>query len=263
MTRIAAVSYLNTRPFLVGIKTQLNPTEYTIQTEVPSRCAQLLLEDSVDLALIPVGSMTDFAELCLLPDYCIGADGFVDSVLLCSRGPLENVHTVFLDPSSRTSNGLVKILFQHYWKKQVVFKDVTNYFGQIDDNVAVVVIGDAALQVRDSFENIYDLAYIWKEWCGLPFVFAVWAYKPLNQQAVQIIPKISVAFHFGVTNLDLIAEVCAQEFGMPLEEVSDYFNYSINYVLTENHQAGLNRYLQELCAIENLPLPKFNLSNSK
>ena len=257
MTRIAAVSYLNTRPFLVGIKTQIDPSEYTIQTEVPSKCAQLLAEDLVDLALIPVGSMIDFSELCLLPDYCIGADGFVDSVLLCSRGPLENVHTVFLDPSSRTSNGLVKVLFQHYWNKQVVFKDVTNYFDQVGDDIAVVIIGDTALQVRDSFENIYDLAYIWKEWCGLPFVFAVWAYKPSNKQAQQLIPKISTAFRFGVTHLDTIAEVCALEFNMPLDEISDYFNYSINYLLTKEHQAGLNRYLNELCTIESRPLPRF------
>ncbi|MCZ2355073.1 MAG: menaquinone biosynthesis protein [Bacteroidia bacterium] len=257
MIRIAAVSYLNTRPFLAGIEAKLDKSLYSIQTEVPAKCAQLLENDVVDIALIPVGSMPDFEELRLMSNYCIGADGFVDSVLLCSRKPLEEAQTVFMDPSSRTSNGLAKILFHHYWKKKVAFKDVTNYFDQVADNVAVVIIGDTALQVRDSFENIYDLAYIWKEWCSLPFVFAVWAYKPQNERIKDNISKIAEAFDYGINHLDSVAQTCSAEFNMPTDEIAEYFKYSINYRLTQEHKEGLNRYLQELCALENLTLPKY------
>jgi chorismate dehydratase len=84
--RLSVVSYLNAKPFMRGLA-QLSPDDKTfrIETDIPSVCAQKLIEDKTDIGLIPVAMIPRLQESHIITDYCIAADGAVDSVLLVSQ----------------------------------------------------------------------------------------------------------------------------------------------------------------------------------
>ena len=93
---MAAVSYLNTKPLLYGIKK--HPVLDTIELieDYPSRIAQMLIEDEVDIGLIPVAAILKLDQWHIVGDYCIGSDGPVASVCIFSQVPMEQIERVYL-----------------------------------------------------------------------------------------------------------------------------------------------------------------------
>jgi chorismate dehydratase len=119
--RAGAVSYLNTRPLLYGIRHHSISNQVDLIEDYPSRIAQLLIEDKIDLGLIPVAAIPQLREHHIISKYCIGADGPVASVCIFSDVPIEEVKTIYLDYQSKTSVSLARILLRDYWKKEVEF----------------------------------------------------------------------------------------------------------------------------------------------
>lgn len=244
--RIALVSYINTRPFMDGLTHFFSSEECSLELLPPSACAQNLMEKHSDMALIPVGSLPDFRDIMLLPDYCIGADGPVNSVFIFSRKPIEEINQVILDRHSRSSNGLAKILLRHYWKKNpgYYFPD-KKHFDEITGDIAGVVIGDKAMKLKGHFEYVYDLSEYWKKMTGLPFAFAVWAYYKDAFTSEQIV-RISRALAFGVAQSNNSALKWAEHYGFTPENALIYLTKDIHYHLTQERKEALALYLSLL-----------------
>src|SRR5690606_21973900 len=107
----------------------------------------------------------------IIGQYCIGSDGAVNSVFLFSDLPLEDIKTIRLDAHSRTSNNLTKVLFHFHLKQQITFIDPEDTHIRED---AHVLIGDRTFGKANKFKTVLDLGQLWKEYSGLPFVYAAW-----------------------------------------------------------------------------------------
>lgn len=247
MPDIALVSYINTRPFVDGLEAAYGKDgDIRLHLLPPSDCARALFDRQADLALIPVGSIPIGPNLSLLPTWCIGADGPVDSVFLFSQCPIEDIEQVWLDRHSRSSNGLAQILMRYHWKKEVRWLEpVKKHFDQIQEHTAGVVIGDEAIRIRDQFAYQYDLAEVWRDMTGLPFVFAVWAYRPgtINQGEIQ---RIEEALGNGVRQAETTAENWAGHFGMGIEAATAYLTESIDYRFDARKHQALELYVRLL-----------------
>ncbi|MFA4852768.1 MAG: MqnA/MqnD/SBP family protein, partial [Bacteroidales bacterium] len=114
-TRISAVSFLNTLPFVYGINNSGMLSDFELILDVPSECARKFNNKEVDIALVPVAAIKNLSSYKLLNDFCIGSIGNVRTVLLLSQVPLKQISKIHLDYHSLTSINLVKILSQHYW----------------------------------------------------------------------------------------------------------------------------------------------------
>src|SRR6478736_704466 len=182
--RIGAVSYLNTRPLLYGLKRSGLMDRIDLVEEYPARIAQMLLNNEIDVGLVPVVVIPQLKDPHIITDYCIGTEGEVASVALFSEVPIGQVTTVLLDYQSRTSVNLAKLLLKEYWKKEVVLEDAREDFrSRIGGTTAGIVIGDRALEQRKISAYCYDLGLAWKAHTGLPFVFAAWvSNKPLGDE---------------------------------------------------------------------------------
>ncbi|WP_363320136.1 MqnA/MqnD/SBP family protein, partial [Hydrotalea sp.] len=122
--RVGAVSYLNTKPLLFGVRNDVALLErIDLIEDYPARIAEMLLKDEIDVGLIPVAVLPKMKESYILTDYCIGAEAEVASVCIFSEQPIENITHVLLDYQSCTSVNLAKVLLKHYWKKKVIFID--------------------------------------------------------------------------------------------------------------------------------------------
>ena len=227
--RIALVEYLNTFPFYEGMRLTGLDREMEVHRVVPAECARLFRQNEVDISLCPVGALEEMGEYEIIGDYCIGADGPVNTVMLMSNLPLEEIKTVRLDTHSRTSNLLVQILAQHYWKKDWSYYDKEN--GVIPD--ASVMIGDKVFKEKNNFQFQYDLAGAWKELTGLPMVFAFWIAKPGT--SADAANKINESFKTGM------AEVMNGNHSLEKWQV-DYLTHSISYPLDDLKRRALTLF---------------------
>ena len=174
--RISAVKYANTYPFIYGLIESGFDKKVILETDHPSDCAAKLISGRVDIGLIPVAALPLVKDYHIISNYCIGANGNVRTVLLLSNSPFEKIRNIYLDYRSRSSVNLTKVLAKNSWKREFTWinTSVAFDFCNIDNNEAVVLIGDQCFEFESSFRYKIDLANAWKEFAGLPFVSACW-----------------------------------------------------------------------------------------
>ena len=196
--------------------------------DYPAEIARKLLAGEIDIGLVPVTVLQQLPDNHIYTDYCIGCNGPVASVCLFSEVPLEKVEKVLLDYQSRTSVALAKILISEHWKLEPQLIDTKSDFrADIKGTTAGVVIGDRALQQRKISPYIYDLGEAWKNFTGLPFVFANWiANKKLPDE---FIAAFNEANRSGLLHIDeVVAETPYDVFDLK-EYYTKYIDYNYDY----------------------------------
>ena len=147
-TRISASSYSNTAPLVWSFLYGSNHGKIEIILDnAPARSAELLAQDRVDAALVPVFAYQMIDGVKLIPDVCVGARERVRSVRLATRlDDLKDVRSVALDVSSRTSVALTKIIFREFLGIDPEWRPAQpDIDAMLTDSDAAVLIGDPAL----------------------------------------------------------------------------------------------------------------------
>ncbi|WP_423145980.1 menaquinone biosynthetic enzyme MqnA/MqnD family protein [Rubrolithibacter danxiaensis] len=228
--RVSAISYTNTKPFVYGLQHSGIAEKIDLNFDIPAECAQKLIEDKVDIGIVPVAALLHIPNHYIISDYCIGAVGAVNSVFIFSKLPVTEIETLQLDRQSRTSNNLAKVLLKNYWHTAPQIVE-----GEAD---AFVEIGDRTFGKKDKFPFVYDLAEEWQKFTGLPFVFAVWASnKPVSEE---FISEFNAALKFG---LDHRKEVIAEISPRADFDFEDYLLNKISYNLDSRKKEALQKYL--------------------
>ena len=238
--RIGAVSYLNTRPLLLGIEQESFLKSIDLVKSYPANIAQDLLSRKIDIGLVPVAILPQLSDPHIVSNYVIGANGAVASVALFSEVPIDEIKSIYLDYQSRTSVQLLKILLSQFWKKEVEFISATEgYIAQISGTTAGVIIGDRALENLSKYPYVYDLSLAWKQHTGLPFVFAAWvANQPIP---AAFMAAFDTANGYGLAHLDeVIALIPAQE---QVYDLHKYYTENISYFYDEEMKQGLAAFL--------------------
>ncbi len=237
--KVGAVSYLNTKPLLYGLKQSSLIDSIDLIEDYPAKIAAMLLNNEIDIGLIPVAVLPKLNNYFLISNYCIGANDAVASVSLFSHQPIENIETVLLDYQSRTSVMLTKILFKHYWKKEVQFIDASeNYIDEINNTTAGVIIGDRALEMNNKFEYVYDLVLAWKSFTGLPFVFATWVAN--KQIDADFVTQFNAANKIGLDNLEAVINEQLCDY----YDLKTYYTQNISYDFNDEKKQALALFLK-------------------
>jgi len=249
--RISAVSYLNTFPFVYGLKHSGLNTECEIALDIPSVCAEKLISGKVDIGLIPVAAILQVKNANIISNYCIGANGKVKTVCLFSEVPLNEIKTILLDYQSRTSVLLTKILAKEYWKINPEFVNAEEGFEKnIKGNTAGVVIGDRAFSLTPSSSAqregssvllAYDLAYEWKNFTNLPFVFACWVAN--KNLPAEFISDFNSALKNGLDNIDKALEEFPPSV-ISTAEAKKYLSENISYDFDADKKKALELFNQ-------------------
>ncbi len=211
----------------------------------PGIIADQLLNNHIDIGLVPVAIIPKLAESFIITDYCIGTEGQVASVAIFSDVPIEDIQTLLLDYQSRTSINLAKILLKEYWQLNVKFINASdNYISEIKGTTAGVVIGDRALELQKKSEYIYDLGTAWKAHTGLPFVFAAWvANKSIDSNFIN---AFNSANAYGVNHIDEVLQSVEYEH----YDLRKYYTENLSYQFTDDKRKGLDLFLEKLANIQ-------------
>jgi chorismate dehydratase len=239
--RVGAVSYLNTKPLVYGLEKGLMKEEIELVYDYPSKIAVMLLNDEIDVGLVPVAIIPRLKEPHLITDFCIGTESEVASVCIFSEVRMESIEKVLLDYQSKTSVALAKLLITAYWKQFPMFVDTKEDYRQfIKETTAGLVIGDRAFEQRKISPFVYDLGKAWKDFTGLPFVFAAWISN--KQLDASFIKAFNEANKVGLENIDKVI-MDNPYFGYDLKK---YYSQNISYNLTEKKKEGLACFLDHI-----------------
>ena len=209
--------------------------------DVPSECANKLIDGIVDVGLVPVAVLDELNEFHVISDYCIGANGEVGSVLLLSDVPLDAIRTVLLDYNSRTSSMLVQVLAEKFWKINPNWVDTNEYYEKaIAGDTAGLVIGDRTFSLKKRYKYAYDLAAEWQRFTNLPFVFAAWtSNKELDRDFVK---RFNEALRNGLMNSERVVEEYKLSSGSDIN-VLDYLENKISYSFDKRKKFSLELFM--------------------
>lgn len=209
----------------------------------PSRCAQMLSRGTVDAALVPVIEYQRMADALVVPGVCVAARREVRSVVLVTRGArLEEVRTVALDTSSRTSAALVRVIFREFVEREPLFaSSEPNLREMLRANDAALVIGDPAMTFEREGLRVYDLAALWRERTGFGFVFAMWMARASASESVGRI-DFAGARDEGLARVEEIAARYEGELKLPRAALVSYLRENICFELDDELRAGLELF---------------------
>lgn len=249
---IAASSYLNAAPLCYSFVYGEQKDRCTFLSDAaPARCAELLSEARADAALIPVIEYQRISGLKIVPGACVASKQKVRSVLLASRVPINQVRSVALDTSSRTSAALIQIILGHFYKISASYRpSPPKLEDMLESDDAALIIGDPAMLIDRSALHVYDLAEEWQKHTGLPFVFAFWAIRenstawlspdaPAEKRIDFVTAKIEGMSHAGE-----LADMYAESLGLPRDDLFSYLTEAISYDLDQESLQGLRLYYE-------------------
>lgn len=271
--KIAASTYLNSAPLIYSfLQGSLKDSCYFLGNTAPARCADLLKENLVDVALIPVIEYQRINNICLIPDVSVSAKQAVRSVILVSKYPINKISTVALDISSRTSATLVKIILEKFYSiKPHYITSAPNLADMLKTSDSALLIGDPAITVKLNNYHVYDLAQEWRKFTGLPFVFALWAVNnhwsdnEIDKDYLDVAKLFIEAKKEGLNNLENIAKEYSHNLNISSESLLGYLTSNVNYDLDKENLAGLTHFYklaaEQGLILENRPIKFFTKLN--
>ncbi|MDO3701658.1 menaquinone biosynthesis protein [Micromonospora sp. C28SCA-DRY-2] len=263
--RVGHIQFLNCLPIYWGLMRSGALIDVDLHKDSPDRLSAALVAGDLDIGPISqVEYLRHADELLLLPDLAVGSDGPVLSVNVVSTRPLAELDgaRVALGSTSRTGVLLAQLLLaERYGVRPEYFRcppDLTQMLLEAD---AAVLIGDVALRAlyeapRQGLE-VTDLGQAWREWTGLPMVFAVWAVRRDFAAAHPgLVKEVHEAFlrsrDLCLVELDQVAEAGARWEPFDAATLASYFR-ALDFSLGERQVAGLREFARRAAALGAAP----------
>jgi chorismate dehydratase len=267
--RVGRIPYINCYPVYGAIDRGIVRLDADLVDGIPSALNKRMSQGTLDISVISaVEYARDAARYLLLPDLAISCDGPVRSVMLFSRAQASALggKRVLVTRSSMTSVVLLELLFEQVWGVRPIFIPADAEIADLaraeqPEHDARLIIGDAALMLSSGASDLaraypyaYDLGETWKDWTGLPFVFAVW----VAQRSAPV--ERSLALHaqlirsrdWGLAHLGVLADQASSATGVSRVAAMEYLS-GLDYGLRYEHLAGLTTFFGKLAASGRVP----------
>ncbi|MFD0359190.1 menaquinone biosynthetic enzyme MqnA/MqnD family protein [Streptomyces sp. NPDC127110] len=253
--RVGHIQFLNCLPLYWGLARTGTLLDMELTKDTPEKLSERLIEGDLDIAPVTlVEFLRNADELVAFPDLAVGCDGPVMSCVIVSQVPLEQLDgaRVALGSTSRTSVRLAQLLLAEQYGVRPDYYTCPPDLGlMMQEAEAAVLIGDAAL--RASLHDaprlglaVHDLGEMWKEWTGLPFVFAVWAARKeyLEREPV-LVREVHEAFlasrDVSLEEVVKVAEQAARWEAFDAELLQRYFT-TLDFRFGPDQLAGVREF---------------------
>ena len=239
--------YLNSRPLIHGHARE-------VRFAHPAVLADDLAAGRLDAALCPVWEWlrADPARYAAADGVAIAARGEVHSVFLAHRAPPGRLRKVWLDPSSRSSANLLRVLLAEFHGARPEFAELPAA-ALADPPLphaaeGLLLIGDQANRFRAQHEGapglaLLDLGAEWRARTGRPFVFAAWLIRRGCPGAAALAQTLRAWKEHGLARMD---EVVRRQREAPPEFARWYLTRRISFALGRAEKAGLREYARLL-----------------
>jgi chorismate dehydratase len=226
--RIGGVPYGVGAPLLAGLE---EDADVVLVKAPPTELIRQLRGGRLDAALVSSIEAVCTAGYQVVPGLGIACKEEVRSVRAFRRqgGP---IHTIGLDQGSATSATLLRILLRRLHADELAddcqFTSVEPTYRPAELGLdLVLLIGDHGLAADPEGLEVWDLGQQWRQWTGLPFVFALWLLRA-GADGRRIVPLLQRARARGQRRRDVDGT-----FG------------AVHYDLDDDDLQGLRRFWSE------------------
>jgi chorismate dehydratase len=258
--RVGHIQFLNCLPLFWGLARTGSLLDMDLHTDNPDGLNDALAAGDLDMGPISLLEFLRHADdLVALPDIAVGSDGDVMSCLIVSQVPLEELdgQQVALGSTSRTSVRLAQLLLtERVGVNPEYFVCPPDLRTMMSEAKAAVVIGDAALRAalyeapRMGLE-VHDLGRMWKDWTGLPFVFAVFAARRdflAREPALvrQVHKDLLASRDLSLAEVAKVCEQAAQWEEFDAATLERYYTTALDFSLGEEQLAGIAEFARRV-----------------
>lgn len=247
--KLGYINYLNSYPFYYHMMEKAPIPGVEIVPAHPSELNQMIKKGELDISPISAAACPEIQDdIMLLPDFCIGSIGYVRSVILISRVPLEDLNgkRIGLTIASKTSVVLLKALLKKYYHIEPVYtpKDPSPSLKDID--AALVIGNEAMINSTEAIPYTYDLGDIWFRKTGYPVVFAVFTVlKSALEKYPSEIKAVIRSYHTSLkcldTEKDRLIQKAAEKYPEITYDILGYYDL-LEYRFTEELKNALTFY---------------------
>lgn len=265
--RVGHIQFINCFPLFYGLIEKKFLLEIDLIKGYPSDLTHMLRENLLDMAPIPsISYARNYRDYVLMPDISISCDGEVKSIYLFSKLPIRELHgkKLAMTNTSATSQALLRIIMaERYGIMPEYFNSAPELGAMLMEADAALLIGDDALRARyKTYDKlyIYDLGQEWKEYTGLPMVFALWAIRRdyaagHREQLIEIRNAFTDSIRLSLENIDEVSQKASQWEDFGPDYMVAYFQ-SLRFDFDPSKQEGLLEYFrkaQKLGLLEEVP----------
>ncbi len=288
--RVAAISFLNPAPLLYNFEHEPTATilraRYAVHYTTPARCAAELHAGQADLGLIPIAQLTP--EFAVVPGCTIASLEQVRSILLLVRCPracsrdeaLRGIQRIAADNASRSSAAYVRTVLKRFYNLQPAMEEhPADPLAMLTGHDAALLIGDPALLARERRAELddaitrqtgdallwLDVAQLWRELTGLPWVAAVWAVRaealaPAGVSVGQLTADLTASRDAGLAHIEELVAEWLPRLPLSAETIRTYLTKNIHYVLDEACLRAIRTFRDFAAEADVLPaLTRLNL----
>lgn len=246
MIRIGSVPYVNAKPLVRAFETHALP-DVEVAFAVPSRLPAMLDEGEAVAVMASSFDALRTPGRWVADDVSISSLGDAESVRLFSKKPFDKIETLALDQSSLTSNGLVRILLaERYGVRPEARPEPPDLEAMLADHDAALLIGDKGMLADGADLQVMDLGTAWREWTGLPFVWALWIGR--DEPRADVAETLRQSRAWGEAFTVRFSDEVAFGAGWDPDRCRRYLTETMNYRLTPAHREAFRLFGEKLVA---------------
>jgi chorismate dehydratase len=178
--RLGYINYLNCYPFYYLMLEKQPLAGVKVVPGYPSELNRMTAEGGLHMSPISSAAYAGIRdEVLIMPDFCLSSVGYVRSVVLISRVPIEELggRRLGLSSASQTSVVLLKILLERHYGVRPVYLPTSPSPSLEDVDAALVIGNEAMMNPREPVPYSYDLGDLWLRKTGFPVVFAIFVVR--------------------------------------------------------------------------------------
>ena len=247
---IGYIDYLNCYPFYYKMFEKEPLAGVKVVPGLPTQLNRMMMDKALDLSPISAATYADIQDdVFLLPQFCLSSVGYVGSVLLCSKLPINELHAkrVGMSSASHTSQVLLKILMKKFFDIEPSYlisrpyEDLSNY------DAALIIGNDAMTDAVNAVPYKYDLGELWLQKTGFPIVFAVFTVRrDTVKENLSGIKAVINSYSSSIQLLDLEKETviikARQKYPNISYDVESYYD-TLQFEFTDNLKSAFRYYL--------------------
>ena len=247
--KLGHIDYLNCYPFYFHAFEKVPLKGVHIFSDYPSVLNGMLKHDALDMSPVSAATCADISEkILILPDFCLSSIGYVGSVILISKFPIEDLNNkkVGLTSASHTSVVLLKVLLKKYYKQEPKYINADPRPLLNDLDAALVIGNDAMVKSSGPIPYTYDLGDLWLRKTGFPVVFAVFAVreKIISQFADEV--KLTISSYYKSLsclreNKNHVIEKARERYPDIVYDIDDYYDL-LKFEFTDDLKEALMFY---------------------
>lgn len=257
--RVGHIQFLNCVPIYWGLMHSGALLDLELVKDTPERLGERLVAGGLDISPISFVEFLRHAdELVVLADVAVGSDGPVMSCNLVSQLAFEDLggERVALGSTSRTTIQLAQLLLREKFHVEPDYYSCPQDLAiMMQEAPAAVVIGDVALRaaLHDAPRRglrVLDLGAAWKDWSGLPMVFAVWAVRKDYLLAhPQLVREVHRSFLYSrdlaIESVDKVAAQAARWEDFDADVLERYFT-TLDFSFGPRQLAGAREFARQV-----------------